>query len=337
MINMPSRAFREEIPVSLRRLHEIEVRSPVILLDWVARHLSEKSNVHEVMDVLSDGLWWLKKATTPAEWAATLELAYSHPVRQYVHQDAFTHRSYVKPRGYAGDACLIDMMYYDLGVADLNGTSPLGLAIFERNKNTPAPMAVRERRDFMAAIIDETVDELGAAHILSVACGHLREGRISKAVRDQKCGRFVALDQDAMSIEVVRTEFGDKGVEVTAERIKGILSGRFEPNQFDFIYASGLYDYLQQRLAEALTQALFQLLRPSGRLIVGNFVPDIYDVGYMEAYMGWNLMLRDPAQLLALSRSIPDSEVSLRRTYSRRSADIAYLELRKRSGKVFSL
>lgn len=322
--------FRDEIPPLLRRLHEPDVGDEAAFLNDVANRLESTDCVQSTMQILCDGLWWIRKLSPPHRWQAFLALAQTHRVASLVHQDLFTHRSFSKPRGYAGDAALIDFMYYDQGFANLESLSTLGRKIFEHNRDAPAPMAVRERRDFMAALIDETCAEQSSASLLSLACGHLREGLLSDAVDRSAFGRFVAVDQDAASLGVVRQHFAAKGVEARQLSIKRFLASDYPAQSFDFIYASGLFDYLQDRFAQSLVESLFDLLRPGGRLIVANFVPDIYDVGYMEAYMGWHLIYRDGAQLMKLAQRVPDSDASLKRTYTRRSPDIIYLEIRKR-------
>src|SRR5262249_44121844 len=45
------------------------------------------------------------------DWAAFVELCLRHPLRALLHQDPFTYRAYSKPRGYAGDAVLLDFIY----------------------------------------------------------------------------------------------------------------------------------------------------------------------------------------------------------------------------------
>ena len=113
--------------------------------------------------------------------------------------------------------------------------------------------------------------------------------------------------------------------------IKAVLDGSFRPGSFDMVYAAGLYDYLNQRLASALSAAFFSLLRPGGRLVVENFDAGIYDSGYMEAIVDWFLIYRDAAEMLALAGTIEPGELALKRVYTRQSRDIYCLELRRRS------
>lgn len=305
-------------------------------LDRTAQELASRNNVANAMDHLSDGLWWLRRLSIPQQWSEVVAQVSAHPLLQMVHEDPFTHRSFSKPRGYAGDAVLVDLMYYDRGFADLASVSELGRAIFERNKNTPAPASVRARRDLMAEHIDAVCAEKANAAILAVACGHLREASASESIARQQFGRFVALDQDAESLAIVKDQYAKQGVEIDQRKIRALFAGAYKPRSFDLIYAAGLYDYLDDRVATRLTTVLFELLKPGGRLVLGNFVPDIYDVGYMEACMGWFLIYRNLGQLELLANEIARGEISLKRLFTLPHSDVGYLELRRRSGSSWT-
>lgn len=322
------------VPVALRPMHEPAVHDPVGLLDSTRDRLLGGGDVEMAVDILSDGLWWLRTSLSPEAWRSTIDLVRAHPVMGLLHENPFTRRAFVKPRGYAGDAPLIDLLYYGAAAADARDASPLGLALLERDTGAPAAAAVRERRDFMAELIDHVADARPMPAILAAACGHLREGLVSAAVQQHRIGRLVALDQDAESLAVAGRAFGIKGIETVNRSIKAVLDGSFKPGSFDMIYAAGLYDYLNQRLATALTAAFFTLLRPGGRLVIGNFANGIYDAAYMEAIGDWFLIYRDAAEVLDLACTIDPAEVALKRVYTRQSPEIFYLELRRRGSSL---
>jgi len=74
---------------------------------------------------------------------------------------------------------------------------------------------------------------------------------------------------------------------------------------------------------------MFSMLNPRGRLLVANFLPDIEDVGYMEAYMGWRLTYRTAEELYATADSIPLGETTTRRTFSDDNENIVYLGIQR--------
>jgi extracellular factor (EF) 3-hydroxypalmitic acid methyl ester biosynthesis protein len=319
------------VPVALRPLHEPALHDPVGLLDSTRDRILGGGDVAQAVDILSDGLWWMRSGLPAEDWQRTVALVRAHPLMGLMHENPFTRRAFVKPRGYAGDAPLIDLLYYGAAAAEAKDASPLGLALLARDTAAPAAAAVRERRDFMAELIDHVADARPMPAILVAACGHLREGLVSTAVQQHRIGRLVALDQDAESLAVAGKAFGIKGIEAVNRSIKAVLDGSFKPGSFDMVYAAGLYDYLGQRLATALTTAFFSLLRPGGRLVVGNFATGIYDAGYMEAIADWFLIYRDAAEMLDLAGGVAPGDLAMKRVYTRQSPDIFYLELRRRS------
>jgi SAM-dependent methyltransferase len=278
---------------------------------------------------LTRGLFSLRRGAQPVAWR---EFAWNvwqeHPLRQLVHQDPFTRRAFVKPRGYAGDAELLDYIY---GLRTMPGdTTCLGAAIFSFMLQEPAPRAVRERRDLLAARIDELATRVKQPRILAVACGHLREAQKSVAVREGLVGQFVALDQDRASLAVVKDEQAGNGVEATHGSVKSILKGETVFEDFDLVYSTGLYDYLPQPVAIDLSTRLFRMLKPGGQLLIANFLPDVPNVGYMESCMGWPLIYRNDEELAGVTQDIPAMQIASQRTFHDRLENVVFLEVEKR-------
>lgn len=223
-------------------------------------------------------------------------------ILSFVHRCQMTRRSYEKPRGYAGDAVMLDHIY---------GTGEGRLAphpatidgqVYAYTVNAPAPSAVRFRRETLARLIDETAVRCGAgnASVVSIACGHLREADLSVAVREGRIGRFLAIDQDEASLEVVQADYASAGIEARHGSVRQILGERLRLPKCDLVYAAGLYDYLDDKVASRLLQIMVEALNPGGRVLVANFVPNVPDVGYMEAFMDWWLIYRDMEQVTGL-------------------------------------
>ena len=126
-------------------------------------------DVDGAMVDLSLGLRDVRRSMTLGKWKEYIERARSHTIRLLVHQDPFTRHSFTKPRGYPGDADLIDLIYRQ---HTDEPTTNLGQAIFRFVAANPAPAAVRSRRlvlaDRLAALPRES-------EVFSVASGHLRE------------------------------------------------------------------------------------------------------------------------------------------------------------------
>ncbi len=280
------------------------------ILDWSHTELVRRPDgAPQVITALSRELRQMKLHQTGQKWMATIAQCRNHPLRLLLHEDPLTQRAYTQPRGYQGDAELLDIIYRK----DWRGlcgrpVSPLGEAIFRHTIQCKAPQAVRTRADILATTIDEVSRLRPSPHIFSVACGHLREALKAESFRSGAVGRFVGLDHDALSLKVVEQDLGPLTVETVQGSVKLILNGAFGEDKFDFIYAAGLYDYLQDRFARRLTEKLFGMLRAGGRLLVANYLPSIEDVGFMEAYMNWQLIYRDADAMRQLADGIPESE-----------------------------
>ena len=264
-------------------------------------------------------------------WAGLARQYLAHPLREFLHQDPFTYRAFSKPRGYAGDAVMLDYIYgREEGWPVPEETTAMGRQVFEFTTRSNACEGVRARRGFMADVLDQLVDETPKPHVLSIASGHLREALLSSAVKRRKIGRFVAFDADADSLKEVEHCYGRQGVEPVLGSVRKILTRKVDLGKFDMVYSTGLFDYVPLTTGQRLTSIMFQMLRPRGRLLVANFLPGILDLGYMESYMGWQLIYRTRQEMLQLSLDIPESEVRNIRLFAEDNQNIIFLEITKR-------
>ena len=228
----------------------------------------------------------------------------AHPLHALVQQDPYTHRACAKPRGYAGDAVMMDFIYSG---QPPEGTTALGRSVFSATTRVSMGLSVLYRRQLLKSLVDDTVVTREVGRILSVASGHARELEGSLVGSPSFSGTVVALDQDPLSCaEVARVHAGGR-VQVLCQGVRELLGGPQAQAQaqalgtFDLIYSAGLYDYLPDALARRLTARLLQMLRPGGRLLIANFVPGGSGRGYMELFMDWTLVLRDEAAMRELA------------------------------------
>jgi len=251
-----------------------------------------------------------RREEEPQDWAAIAGACLSHPVSSLLHQDPFTYRAFAKPRGYAGDAVMMDYIYGlgEAGEAARNAT-PLGRAIFQYMDTRPSAKAVRYRRRLIAGLIDQAASGK-QARVLAVAAGHLREVELSSAVQNRQLEEFVALDQDEASLAVVARDYGHLGIRTLPGSVRQILSGKAKTGQYDFVYAAGLFDYLSGPVAAALIRRMFEMTRPGGMMLIPNFLTGVRDAGYMEAFMDWRLIYRNQSDMMALAAALPRNSVA---------------------------
>ena len=107
------------------------------------------------------------------------------------------------------------------------------------------------------------------------------------------------------------------------------MTGGRKLGTFDLIYAAGLYDYLDERVANRLTSGLFDMLKAGGKLVIPNFREGIREEGYMDAFMDWRLIYRSKQQIEAFSDGVDGSALRGKRYYEDRSGSIGYLELQR--------
>jgi SAM-dependent methyltransferase len=270
----------------------------------------------------------IRRGLSTAEWQAYIaDVVAPHPIRPLLQEEPFTRRAYEKPRGYAGDAPMMDLVYADHRPS--TQLSALGEKLYGWAIAKPGCASVRARRDILAALIDQVATERPAPRILSVACGHLREAQRSEAVRRGEIAEFVALDQDRESLALIAREQREYNVTPVHATIRRLLVSGSAFGTFDLAYAAGLYDYLDDSVAQALTAVMFNALRPGGRLLVGNFAPNLLDIGYMEAVMDWTLRYRTESEVERFAARIPRSELAEQQTFRDEPGNVVYLSLRK--------
>jgi SAM-dependent methyltransferase len=302
------------------------------LFDEVQQKLRESQDEKEIqlaLGQLFDALRERKLNSNEVEWSDFVTVCRSHPLIELLHLDPFTGRAYRKPRGYAGDAVMMDYIYGREEHWDRPPADPIGHHVFDFTTAAPASEGVRARRAFIASFIDRLAEEVRGPHILAIAAGHLREANLSAAVRRRRTGRFVALDADAESMTEVQKCYARFGVETVTASFRRLLVKQNGTGEFDLVYSTGLFDYLNEKAGRRLVTSMFQMLRPGGSLIVANFLPGIRDIGYMEAFMDWNLIYRTRHDMIDLTADIPEAEVKEMSLISEECKNIVFLRVTK--------
>lgn len=274
---------------------------------------------------LAQELYALRWALGSEDWSHFCEIVQSLPLFQLFQQDPMVRHCVAKPRGYAGDAKLLDMIYDGRAAVD-EPMSDLGARLFDCGFRATPCRAVRERATALAGLLDECADG-GGAEVLAVACGHLREAERSTAIVNRRFERFVALDQDALSLAVVKERHAASGVSTERKTVRSLVRQPRRFGAFDLVYTAGLYDYLPQAFAKQLTESLFLALRPGGKLRVANFTPGNPSIGLMEAIMQWRLIYRTEIDMWALAEDLQDCADA--RVFSDSTGTVCYLEATK--------
>jgi extracellular factor (EF) 3-hydroxypalmitic acid methyl ester biosynthesis protein len=302
------------------------------LLDHVHSQIN-KSNLSEALITLYDGIKEIYKHSSKDHWNKFISEYRQHHISSVFLQDPFIRRAFEKPRGYAGDAVMMDFIYA------LDGIVPppfedkeleIGKKLYyEFNRLSLACNAVRERRRILSKKIDQTSERVSNPYILSVACGHLREVLDSLAVKNKAIGKYVIIDQDKESLSVAAELIKDFGEFIPAS-VLDIIKGKIPISGFDFVYTAGLYDYLPDKISIKLTVKLFNLLNPGGRLLIANFLPNIPCIGFMEAVGDWWLIYRNKEQMQELISKIPKEHINNVDIFVEKNQNIIFVEIEKK-------
>lgn len=317
--------------VTVPPLHDLGTLRGQQFLTKVASQLTSAA----VQQAMQDLFLWLRckrLSHCKSQWSAVAADCLRHPIATLLHQDPLTRRTFEKPKGYAGDATMLDLIY-SMEDDRFRPTiaNPMAEAIFQFTASAPASRAVCARRRIIARLIDQVAEQIAYPRILSIAAGHLRETALSQAVCDGRIKELIALDQDEESLATIKRDYGRYPVETRQGSVKSLLSPKLALGRFDLVYASGLFDYLSQRLAQRLTRTMFDLLHPGGQLLVTNFVPLIPDIGYMESFMDWHLIYRTHDEMLDLAAAIPAEDIGDLKLFTEPDQNLLFLQITKKA------
>lgn len=228
------------------------------------------------------------------------------------------HRARFKPRGYAGDYEMFDRFW-----RRECSEHPLGRLFDHYFQGQAAVEAVRARTEQIAAtLIEHCVASPPDRpyHIVSVGCGpaidvQLAIDALPEARRRRL--RITLLDLDESALDHARQRLSpviDGSHVITLRenlfrladkpRIADVLGGA------DFLFCSGLFDYLPDDAAEKMLRLFWRSLSDCGVLVVGNFAPHNPTRAYMEWLGNWYLIYRTAGQLEQLACSVGLSQSS---------------------------
>jgi extracellular factor (EF) 3-hydroxypalmitic acid methyl ester biosynthesis protein len=249
-------------------------------------------------------------------WPETRQSLLRHPLHSVLMEDPYLAHCYAKPRGYPGDAALIDILY-DQTLPE--SASKRAADLFNVTTAFPAAQAVRLRREYAQTLVTNAWQ--AGKRICVLACGHFREG---DSLIGHDLSNIVAIDQDGLSLDIVRQNHGDTITAIEANVFSYLRSAASRGEKFELIYTLGLTDYLDERAMRFLHKLMKACLAPSGTILLANFLPYHIGTGWMDAVMDWQLIYRDEAELAAFAREIGLSS----KTWTDPTGCIAWCEMK---------
>lgn len=229
-------------------------------------------------------------------WPETRATLHGHKLYELLQEDPFSAYSTARPRGYPGDAGLIDIIY---DRAPPTEVSEIGRQLFDITIRFPTSEAVRLRRRHAETILGPAWQE--GKRICVLACGHFRE---ADTLAGMDLSNVTLVDQDPLSLEIVRKRHGATAQIFEANVFRYLRAAAARGDQFDLIYTLGLTDYLDVRAMAMLHRLVKACLAPGGTFLLANFLPGHLSVGWMDAIMDWHLIYRDEEELEGYAQTV---------------------------------
>ena len=214
----------------------------------------------------------------------------------------FLYRAFTKPLGYTGDYEVVDMMLRPYELEGKNTYSKIiNLALLKQ----PAARAHRNRIDILVDKLKVEAEKATKVNkilrVMSVGCGPATE--IQRFIREHAVAEnceFFLVDFNQETIEHVQKKIREAkmyskrspDVHFIQESVTGLLKDKTE-RAYNFIYCTGLFDYLSDNICKRLTRYFYNWLEPDGILILSNVHSRNPDRCLMEFFAEWNLIYRN--------------------------------------------
>jgi extracellular factor (EF) 3-hydroxypalmitic acid methyl ester biosynthesis protein len=242
---------------------------------------------------------------------------YMNYMRQHLHplvlSAPFANSTFLKPRGYAGDFEMVNMI-------DRNGFE--GESLFAKILHRwfvqqPPAQAHRNRIKYMTDCIEKEVQRVirhgRSARILNFACGpaiEVQKFASQSVVVNHAEFTLQDFDEAALThaeralvqifnkrrIDTMAT-FNKKSIFQLIKDSQGTATSKMS---YDLVYCAGLFDYLVENTCKQLTTIFYDMVLPGGLLIVTN-VHSNNPLRYgMEHLLDWHLIYRSEREMRAL-------------------------------------
>lgn len=217
-------------------------------------------------------------------------------------------RCYSKPRGYAGDYHMIESIYQN----NPRGSGRLGCVLDSCFLDLPVAQAVRNRRGLLVKEIKKVLEKTnnGQVNIMSIASGPAKEiFDIFDFIDNPSQLKIKLLDFDIQALSFVNEKLTkinlNNQVELLNENIIYLITGKrkLEIEKQDFIYSIGLIDYLKDETVVKLINYIYKILKPGGKVILGNFHSANPNKAFMDYVLDWRLIHRDENDMNRLFNS----------------------------------
>jgi len=233
-----------------------------------------------------------------------------------------------KPFGYSGDFQMIDWTY----TKHVESPTRRGEMWDRFYHRQVAPLAVCSRKDRFGEQLKLIAKKAGSRiTVLNTGSGPGREvldGAASAGLRPGDL-EITCVDADKAAIEYAKRLLGEQWCSSCHFEHKNAL--RYHPKeQFDLAWSSGLFDYLDERMAAHLLKIMWANVKVGGRLVICNFADTHSTRPWIEWCGDWFLIHRSQyeMQLLAEYAGIVQGEAKISHDVDSLQA-VRYLSIEK--------
>jgi hypothetical protein len=237
----------------------------------------------------------------------------------YVMRSRMAERAYYKPKGYAGDFMMMEMIYANKPAGD----GKIGQLLDQWFLKSSAAEAVRGRRQLLAKqlarLAVEKANGTKPVRVMNLACGPNRE--LFDFLTDCECSDTIealCIDIDADALQYtdqhVNTFSHQATIHLMCENLVKWAIGRVRHDfgAQDIIYSAGLMDYLNDGIFVRMINRCHAQLKTGGVLILGNFGARNPNRNMMDHLLHWSLIYRDEGVLRDLfDRSLFSGDIQI--------------------------
>ncbi len=240
---------------------------------------------------------------------------YRSNLLSYILASPFNHRVYFKPSGYAGDYEMIRMLHEN----NFEGETLFGKLVNKYSTSAPISRAVRKRTDYFVEKIKNETEKRGSLKVLSIASGPAIEFDLlqKKYPEISDSLAITLLDQEVEALKFSQEQLYENRIKTESNMdidfihqnignyLRHLSRNKIHEN-FDLIYASGLFDYFDLKTSKFVIKHLISQSKPNGKIIIANLSLDgHHHKTLMEFGNEWYLTYRSREDMIKLSEAVP--------------------------------
>lgn len=228
-------------------------------------------------------------------------------------------RAFEKPRGYAGDYEMMNQIYR----SNFEGTDVFGRILHNYITNEKSGESVKFRKSYLHRHIRDQLNKNGEIDVLSIASGPAVEYQeVIRTWTPEDISRLgmTLFDLDREALEHAQARILElatqRGVSPRTNYInasvKSFLGAQsLSSCKYDFIYSAGLFDYLDNRTSATLTKKFYSMLKPKGRLLLGNFTKNNKTKAFLHLLANWSLIHKTKEEIMGWADEITGCRKSI--------------------------